>query len=230
MRDDAEGAAVVAAFRNFQIGVMARREFHALFRHEIEEGIMRRRRGAMHRLDDALIVLRLGDRENVREFGENVGRIGAHAAGHDDLAVLLQPRLDRLQRLGLGAVEKAAGVDDDDIGAGVGLRQLIALGAQLRDDALAVDERLGTAERDEGDARGGIFRRRHGAAVPRRGADGKRSGASIRRGNAGRSDGRAASKSRSRSCRRAPPARRPRSSRPKARRNRRAARWRAAHR
>ena len=34
-------------------------------------------------------------------------------------------------------------------------RQLVALGAQLREDALAVDQRLRAAERDEGDARRG---------------------------------------------------------------------------
>ena len=90
---------------------------------------------------------------------------------------------DRLQRLGLGAIEKAACVDDDHIGAGVAARKLIAFGAQPRDDPLAVDESLGTAERDEGNARRGgdsgfsqvivgIFA--HGRGLPRRGANGNR--------------------------------------------------------
>ena len=56
MRNDAEGAAVVAAFGNLQIGVMARRELHALLGQEIEKRIMRGRGGAMHGLDDALIL------------------------------------------------------------------------------------------------------------------------------------------------------------------------------
>ncbi len=54
---------------------------------------------------------------------------------------------------GLGAVEKAAGVDDDGVGAGVAARQLVAFRAQLRQDPLAVDQRLRAAERNEGNAR-----------------------------------------------------------------------------
>ena len=33
-RNDAESAAVVTAFGNFQVSVVARRQFHALFRHQ----------------------------------------------------------------------------------------------------------------------------------------------------------------------------------------------------
>ena len=43
-RDDAEAAAVIAAFGDLQVRVVARRELHALRRHEIDERIVRRRR------------------------------------------------------------------------------------------------------------------------------------------------------------------------------------------
>ena len=62
-----------------------------------------------------------------------------------------------VERLRLGAVEKAAGVDDDEVRAGVLARQLITLRAQPRDDALAVDQRLRAAERDEAHLGGGGF-------------------------------------------------------------------------
>ena len=62
---------------------------------------------------------------------------------------------DGVERFRLGAVEEAAGVDDDEIGAGVLARKLIALGAQPRDDALAIDQRLRAAERDEAHFGGG---------------------------------------------------------------------------
>ena len=39
-RDDAEGAAIVAAFRNLQIGVVARRELDALRRQQVDIGIV----------------------------------------------------------------------------------------------------------------------------------------------------------------------------------------------
>ena len=51
----------------------------------------------------------------------------------------------------LGAVEEAAGVDDDDVGAVVLARELVALRAQLRDDALGIHQRLGAAERNKAD-------------------------------------------------------------------------------
>ncbi len=66
------------------------------------------------------------------------------------------------ERLRLRAVEKAAGVDDHQIGAGVLAGELVALGAQPRDDALAVDQRLRAAERDEAHLRRARVRRRGG--------------------------------------------------------------------
>ena len=62
LRDDAEGAAVVAAFGNLQIGVVARRQLDALRRHQVEIRIVRRRQRAMHGVHHALILLRAGDR------------------------------------------------------------------------------------------------------------------------------------------------------------------------
>ena len=84
-----------------------------------------------------------------------------------DLAVLRERAADRVERFRLRAVEEAAGVDDDEVGALVLARELVALGAQPRDDALAVDQRLGAAERDEADpgGRGGGLSGWHGAGA-----------------------------------------------------------------
>jgi hypothetical protein len=46
--DDAEAAAMVAAFRDLQIGIVPRRQPHALRRDETGEGIVRRRQMGMH--------------------------------------------------------------------------------------------------------------------------------------------------------------------------------------
>ena len=53
-------------------------------------------------------------------------------------------------------------VPQADIGAGIIGRHLIAVGAQLGQDALAVDQCLGTAERNHADARRGGEDGRHG--------------------------------------------------------------------
>jgi len=62
-------------------------------------------------------------------------------------------RADRRKRLRLGAIEEAAGVDDHDVGAIVPAGQLIALGTEMGEDPLGIDQRLGTAQADEGKAR-----------------------------------------------------------------------------
>ena len=58
---------------------------------------------------------------------------------------------DGVERFRLRAVEEAAGVDDHEVGALVLARELVALRAQPRDDALGIDQRLRAAERDEAD-------------------------------------------------------------------------------
>ncbi len=80
----------------------------------------------------------------------------AEAAGDNDFAVLGDGFADGVEAFGFGAVEEAACVDDDEVSAFVGAAELVAFGAQARDDALAVDERFGAAERDDADG-GGFF-------------------------------------------------------------------------
>ena len=60
---------------------------------------------------------------------------------------------DGVERFGDGGVDEAAGVDDDQVGAVIGRRDRVALGAQLRQDLLGIDQRLRAAERDEAYAR-----------------------------------------------------------------------------
>ncbi|MNY42831.1 hypothetical protein D3C86_1777560 [compost metagenome] len=80
----------------------------------------------------------------------------AHAAGDDHLAVLGQRLADGVQRLGLGAVDEAAGVDHHHVGILIGGDDLVALHAQLGEDAFGVDGGLRATERNETDfGRGG---------------------------------------------------------------------------
>src|SRR3954471_14494784 len=75
--------------------------------------------------------------------------LGAEAAGDDDLAVFGERLADRVERFLDRRVDEAAGVDDDEVGAGVVGRGGVALRAQLREDALGIDQRLRTTERDK---------------------------------------------------------------------------------
>ena len=112
---------------------------------------MARGRGLVDRVHHALILLRTGDGEHIGEpFRDGFG-FGPHAAGDDDLAIVFQGRPDGGEQFRLGAVEEPAGVDDDQVGPVMPAGQFITLRAQLRDDTLRIDQRLGAAERDEAD-------------------------------------------------------------------------------
>ena len=58
VRDDAEGAAVIAALGNLQIAVVARRQLEAGLGHQVDERRRDRRRRLVNRGDDFLILLR----------------------------------------------------------------------------------------------------------------------------------------------------------------------------
>ncbi len=122
---------------------------------EVEKRIVRRGCRLVHRRDDALVGLGTRDRQHVREPVADLLGFRAHAARDDHLAVLRHGLADRIEGLGLGAVEEAAGVDDDHVGSVVLLRKLVALGPELRDDALGIHQRLRAAERNERDFRSG---------------------------------------------------------------------------
>ncbi|MNT86623.1 hypothetical protein D3C72_2269330 [compost metagenome] len=79
------------------------------------------------------------------------------AAGDDDLAVLGQRLADGVQALLHGLVDKAAGIDHDQVGAVIGAADGIALGAQLGDDLLGVDQGLGAAKGNESHTRTMVF-------------------------------------------------------------------------
>ena len=87
----------------------------------------------------------------MRRADEGAAILGAQASGDDDLAVLVQRLADGVERFRHGRVDEAAGVDDDQVGTVIGGRNRVALGAQLRQDLLGIDERLGAAEGDEAD-------------------------------------------------------------------------------
>ena len=97
--------------------------------------------------------MRAGDRQHLGMGVADQRFFGAEAPGDDDLAVFVERLADGFEAFRLGAVEKPAGVDDDDVGAVIARREGIALRPQRRQDAFAVDQRLGAAEADKADFR-----------------------------------------------------------------------------
>ena len=130
---------MVAAFRNLEIAIVARRQLKAGVGDQVDIGRQVGGGRFVHRLDHLFVLMRAGDREHLREAGADHLGLLAHAAGDDDAAVLGNRLADRLQAFLLGGIEEAAGVDQHDVGAGVIGGHLIAVGAQLGEDAFAVD-------------------------------------------------------------------------------------------
>ena len=148
-RNDAEGATVIASFGNLQIGKVLRRELHTLRRHQTGEGIVWLRQMLMHMLKHFVGGMRAGDRQHLGMRAAHQILLGTQAAGNNHLAVLGQRLADRVKRLFNRRIDKAAGIDDDQIGTLVGRRNQIALRTQLGQNLLRIDQRLGTAQADK---------------------------------------------------------------------------------
>src|SRR5690606_17598945 len=118
--------------------------------------------GERQRLPDrthhALDVGLAGDGQDLRVALHDLLRPLAEAARDDDLARLGQRLADRFQRLLDGGRDEAAGVHDDELGVLVAAHELVTVGPEAAEDALAVDERLRAPQADEP----------HPAAGPRR--------------------------------------------------------------
>jgi hypothetical protein len=156
-RDDAEAAAVVAAFGNLQVRVMTRGQLDPLRRHQIDQRVVieLRRGGVVDGIDHLLVLLRTGDGQHARMDIADHAFVHAHAAGDDHFAVLGQRLANGLEGFSLGAVDETAGVDHDHVSVLVGRNDLIAFHAQLGQDAFGIDQGLRATEADKADLGGG---------------------------------------------------------------------------
>ena len=99
----------------------------------------------VHRRHYASGVVRTGHGEHSGMSALHHAVLRSQATGDDHFAVLGERLADRVERFRDRGVDEAAGVDDDEVGAGVIGRGGVAFGAQLREDALRVDQRFRTA-------------------------------------------------------------------------------------
>ena len=110
----------------------------------------------MHGVHHRVILVRAGDRGDIGEARTDQVFLAAHAAGDNDLAIFRQRLANGVQAFFLGGIEETAGIDHNDVGAGIGGRGVVALALQARQDAFGIDQGLGAAERDKTDFRLGI--------------------------------------------------------------------------
>jgi hypothetical protein len=96
-------------------------------------------------VDDAhhfISSMRPGHGEHRRMRLYNNVALGAEAAGDNNLAVFVERFADGVERFLHCRINKAAGIDDDQIGIFVARRNLVAFGAQLGQNALGVRRSL----------------------------------------------------------------------------------------
>ena len=145
--------AMVAAFGDLQIGVVARRELDALFGDEVEEGIVRGGRGLVHGRHDAF--------ESCGPvIAETLGKASRIASGSAPMQPVTMTRPFSFSAAPIAASDSALALSRKPqvltitaSAPACDLRQFVALRAQAREDAFGIDERLRAAQRDEGDAR-----------------------------------------------------------------------------
>ncbi len=155
--DDAEGAAVVAAFGNLQVGVVTRGQLDAVGRHQAGKGVVFRLLHVFVNVAQHLFIgVGTGDLEHLGVDLADLVLFGAKAASDDHLAVFGQGFADGFQRLLHRAVDKAAGVDDDQLGIVIAGHHVVPFGTQLGQDALGIDQVFGATQGDESYF-GGLF-------------------------------------------------------------------------
>ena len=149
-RNDAERAAMVAAFGNFQVGIVARGELDTLRWHQVNQGVVAVDYGLRNHLMDGrnhfFVGMRAGDAKHAGMHAGDLLGVFAHAAGDNDAAVFTHGLADGVERFLLGAVDETAGVDDDHIGAFIAGDDVVAFQFQLGEDAFGVDQGFGAAE------------------------------------------------------------------------------------
>ncbi len=161
VRDRAEGAGVVAAFGDLEIGVAARRQQAG--RGVVEDQVGgRRRRWAAAELDDRLDLAQLIERDEAVDLRNLPQQLLAVAVDHAtrDQELRHPPTLarcdleDGVDRLPLGLIDEGAGVDDHGLGPVEVGRHLVSRPAELAQEDLRVHQVLGAAQADQADARG----------------------------------------------------------------------------
>ncbi len=105
----------------------------------------------MNRADHFFIGVGAGNRQNTRVSIANLVGLYTHTTGDNHLAVLADGLTDRIQRLLFGGIDKSAGVDHNNVSVVIGRHNIVAVQPELRENALGVDESLGTTEADETD-------------------------------------------------------------------------------
>ena len=97
--------------------------------------------------------VRAGHGEDLRMRVAHHVALGAQTSGDDHPAVFRDRFADRVKRFLHRRLDEAAGIHHDEIGPVVRGGDRVAFGAQPGEDALRVDQRLGTAEGYEPDLR-----------------------------------------------------------------------------
>ena len=154
---------VVAAFADFQVGIVPWRELDACCWNQVHKGVVRLGAVGVYGIHHRLRGVRAS-------YGQHFGVYVAHqracftaahcwlcaqAARNDDFAVFGQRVTNGFKAFLHGLVNKAAGVHNHQVCIGKGFAGGVAFGAELGKDKLRIGQRLGAAQADKADFGGG---------------------------------------------------------------------------
>src|SRR5262249_50869878 len=151
--NDAEAAAVVAALGDLQIRIVRGGEPQSLWWHQGTAGLMRARQVCIDRCQHLLGSAGARDSEYFGMARADALGLSTETAGHQHGVVGLEGVAEGRERLVDGRIDEAAGIDYHQIRRLIARGDLIATRPQLRDQALRIDQGLGTTEADEADRR-----------------------------------------------------------------------------
>ena len=153
IRDDAKAATVIAALRDFQVGVVAGGELHTLGWNQVDVRVVYRRVGhkLMDGADDLFVGGGTGNTEHLGMLLHNGLCVStfSHTAGDNHFAILTDGLTDRIQGFLLCAIDKSAGIYHNHLGIFIAGYDIVSVHFQLGEYALGVNQGFGTAQTDE---------------------------------------------------------------------------------
>ena len=100
----------------------------------------------MHRIHHGLIGVGAGNRQHFGKAVLDASCIGAEAARDDHSPLLREGFTDGFQGFLDGGIDKAAGVDNDEVSISVAAHKIVSFASKLGKDTFGVDQRFRTAE------------------------------------------------------------------------------------
>ena len=142
---------MIAAFGDFQVGIVPRRQLDTLGRHQIRERVVLAggRHKLVYRTDHFFIRMGPRYRQHAGMGFADFVCFNAHTTGDNDFTVFTDSFTNGVQRFLFRRINKTAGVHHHNVGVFVGWYYVIPVQPQLGQNTLGVYQGLGATQTDK---------------------------------------------------------------------------------